>query len=164
MPSFPAPLDRALERFHVDFDPAPRQPGTVAVVLATVVAIVGSLVADAVLVAIGKAVFPSTSHYQHYQFSDYSKLTVIGVIFACIGWPIVTRISSHPRWLFLRLAVLVSAVLLLPDVAILARGDSAEAVLVLVLMHLAIAVVTYQALIRLAPVPSRSRRMASAGR
>ncbi|MCU4187004.1 DUF6069 family protein [Acidiferrimicrobium sp. IK] len=164
MPTFPPPLDRALELCRVDFEPAPSQPGARSVLVATAVAIIGSLLADAVLVAAGKAVFPATKGYQHYRFGDYSKLTVIGVIIACIAWPVVTRITSQPRWLFVRLAVVVSAVLLLPDAALLVRGDSAQAVLVLVFMHLAIAVVTYQALVRLAPARSGARRMVSAGR
>jgi hypothetical protein len=59
----------------------------------------GSLGVDAALVAIGTAVFPSTKGYVHFQFHDYVKLTVI----ARLVWPIVTRISSVPRWLFFRL-------------------------------------------------------------
>ena len=40
-------------------------------------AIAGSLGADAVLVAVGQAVYPGTSGYEHFQFADYTKLTVI---------------------------------------------------------------------------------------
>jgi hypothetical protein len=53
----------------------------------------------------------------HFQFSDYGKLTVIGVIIACAGWPVVTRVSSQPRWLFLRLAIAVVTYNLLVHVA-----------------------------------------------
>ena len=109
------------------------------------------MAADAVLVAIGKAVVPSTTIFVHYQFAEYAKLTVIGVLIACIGWPVVTRISSRPRWLFLRLAVAVSVLLLVPDVYIWIQGQSARGVAVLVVMHLAIALVTYNALVRIAP-------------
>jgi hypothetical protein len=109
-------------------------------------------VADALLVVIGQAVFPSTKGYGHFQFPDYSKLTVIGVIIACIGWPIVTRVSSQPRWLFLRSAILVTLVLFLPDVYILLGGAPGKAVAVLLVMHVAIAVVTYLCLVRVAPV------------
>jgi hypothetical protein len=48
------------------------------------------------------------------------------------------------------MAVLVTAVLLLPDLYILAKGQPVKAVLVLVAMHLAIGAVTYNALVRLA--------------
>ena len=41
------------------------------------------LLADAAIVAIGTRVYPSTKGYGHFQFHDYAKLTVIGVIFAC---------------------------------------------------------------------------------
>jgi hypothetical protein len=131
------------------------------VVLATAASILGCLVADAVLVAIGEALFPSTKGYAHFRFSDYGKLTLIGVIIACAAWPVVTRVTSTPRWLFFRLAVLVTLFLWLPDLFILYRGQPVRAVAVLMVMHLAIAVVTYNALVRIAPV--RPRREAAQG-
>jgi hypothetical protein len=96
-----------------------------------------SLAADATLVAIGIRVFPSTKGFVHFHFSDYGKLTVIGVIVACAGWPIVRLLSLAPRWLFVRLAILV-----------------------LIVMHLAIALVTYNTLVHLAPVGRRQARVA----
>jgi hypothetical protein len=39
----------------------------------------------------------------HFRFADHPKLTVVGVVIACAAWPIVTRMSSAPRWLFFRL-------------------------------------------------------------
>ena len=154
--------DRTLDLVKVDFAPAHRPPSAARVVLATAVALVGSLAADAALVAIGEVVFPFTKGYVHFKFSDYSKLTIIGVIIACVAWPIVTRISSAPRWLFFRLAILVTIVLLLPDVYILHQGQPPRAVAVLMCMHLAIAVVTYNALVHLAPVrPQRTHRGSS---
>ena len=101
---------------------------------------------------VGEAIFPGTKGYQHFQFSDYAKLTVIGVVIAGAAWPIVTRVTSAPRWLFLRLAVLVTVVLWLPDLFILYRGQPADAVAVLMVMHLAIALVTYNLLVHVAPV------------
>jgi hypothetical protein len=135
----------------IDFHPRHAQPRISRVVLATLAAVAGSLAADALLVAIGQAVFPGTRGYVHFQFHDYAKLTVIGVIVACAAWPVVTRISSDPRWLFFRLAILVTLVLWLPDAYILYRGQPADAVAILFLMHLAIALVTYNLLVRLAP-------------
>jgi hypothetical protein len=128
-------------------------------ILASLVAIVGSLVADMALVAVGTKVFPSVSNYVHFQFSDYAKLTVVGVLIACVGWPIVVRISSTPRWLFYRLAIVVTVVLLVPDLYIWHQGQPAKGVAVLVCMHLAIALVTYNALVRIAPT-HRFRRHA----
>lgn len=146
----PAPVDRVLRLFHVDFAPAHRQPPAISVLAATIFAIGGSLAVDALLVTIGQAVFPSTRGYVHFQFHDYAKLTVIGVVIACLAWPIVTRISSAPRWLFLRMAIAVTLVLWLPDVYILVRGQPPRAVAVLFIMHLAIAVVTYNCLVHIA--------------
>jgi uncharacterized protein with PQ loop repeat len=74
------------------------------------------------------------------------------VLIACVAWPVVTRISSSPRWLFFRLAILVTLFLWLPDLYILYRGQSARAVAVLIVMHLAIALVTYNCLVHIAKV------------
>jgi hypothetical protein len=148
-------LSSVLAAFRVDFAPENKQPTAARVLIATIVSIVGSLSADAVLVAIGTRIFPSTSGYVHFRFSDYARLTVIGVVIACVAWPVVTRISSAPRWVFFRMAVLSTAVLWLPDLYILAKGQPPKAVLVLMVMHLAIALVTYNALVRLAPAKQR---------
>jgi Family of unknown function (DUF6069) len=148
----PLSVQRFLSFWRVDFAPGHRQPSGVRVALATVVSVLACLVADAVLVAIGTAVFPSTKGYVHFGFSDYAKLTVIGVVVACLGWPVVTRISSSPRWLYLRLAIVVTLVLWLPDLYIIAKGQPPKAVAVLMVMHLAIAVVTYTCMTRLAKV------------
>ena len=154
-------LTRALSLVHIDFAPQHRQPNWLRVLVASVTAIVGSLAADALCVVMGQAVFPSTKGYVHFQFNDYAKLTVIGVIIACIGWPVVTRVSSRPRWLFGLSAIVVTLVLWLPDLYILHGGQSGTAVAVLMIMHVAIAVVTYYSLVGIAPVgqlPARPGR------
>ncbi|MGH9091363.1 MAG: DUF6069 family protein [Acidimicrobiales bacterium] len=150
-------LDQVMARARVDLAPTHRQPRAAAVALATVVALAGSLVADALLVVIGTAVFPSTKGYVHFQFADYAKLTIVGVLIACAAWPVVTRVTSWPRWMFFRMAIVVTLVLWLPDAWLLLRGDPPEAVLVLMAMHLAIALVTYNSLVHLAPVRRRRR-------
>jgi hypothetical protein len=136
---------------RLDFTTQSRGPSTIRLVLATVVSIGLSLGADAALVAIGTHVFPSIRGYGHFAFHDYAKLTVIGIIIAAAAWPAVTRVSSAARWLFFRLAIAVTVVLLLPDIYLLHQGQPAKAVAILVLMHLAIALITYNALVHLAP-------------
>ena len=148
----PTLIGRAFERAHVDFPRAAPQPSLFSVVVATVASVIGSLLADAALVAVAVKVFPWTQGYPHFQFSDYAKLTVVGVLIACAAWPVVTRISSTPRWLFFRLAVLVTLFLWLPDIYIYLKGQPAHAVAVLMLMHVAIAVVTYNLLVHVARV------------
>src|ERR1700727_1345616 len=137
----PTSLGRALDLVRVALAPAHRQPSSLQIAVATAVSVAGSLAADALLVVIGQAVFPSTKGYAHFQFSDYAKLTVIGVIIACVAWPVTTRISAAPRRLFLWMAIAVTIVLWLPDLYILHGGAPAKAVAVLMVMHLAIAVV-----------------------
>lgn len=144
--------NRLAELVHLDFAPRHRQPNGSAVVVATIVALAGSLIVDAILVAVGETLWPGLKGYVHFRFTDYAKLTVIGVLIACAAWPITTRITSMPRWMFVRMAVAVTLVLYLPDLYLLVLGDPGKAVLVLMAMHLAIALVTYNALVRIAPV------------
>jgi hypothetical protein len=153
--SFGPTIDRLLGLFKVDFVADPVQPSWARLLVATVVSLAGSLGADAILVALGTRIFPSTKGFVHFRFSDYSKLTVIGVVIACVAWPIVTRISSQPRWLFFRMAIVVTLVLFVPDLWIFIHGSPGKAVSVLLLMHLAIALVTYNALVHIAPVGGR---------
>ncbi|HWE70133.1 MAG TPA: DUF6069 family protein [Acidimicrobiales bacterium] len=157
MPSGPTLTIRLLTLLRIDLGSTPshRQPRFSKVVLAAALSIVGSLVADALLVAIGTHAFPSTKGYSHFQFHDYATLTIIGIVIGCAAWPIVVRISTAPRWLFFRSAILVTAVLLLPDLFILHQGQPSKAVAFLMLMHIAIGVITYNLLVRLAPTHRR---------
>ena len=83
---------------RIEFTPKHRQPSGARVALATIVALAGSLIADAAIIAIGTRVFPSTGNgYVHFRFSDDGKVTAIGVLIACVAWPFVTRISTAPR-------------------------------------------------------------------
>jgi hypothetical protein len=160
----PPSLESPLSLARVDFAPAHRQPPAARVIAATIASLAGSLAADAILVMIGTAIFPATKDYGHFRFSDYAKLTIIGVIIACVAWPVVTRVSSSPRWLFLRLAILVTLFLWLPDAYILYQGQAASAVAVLMVMHVAIALVTYNCLVHIASVktPATVTRPAAA--
>lgn len=155
MASSSSVLDQAMSLLHLDFRSSARTPSVLRLVLATTFAIGLSLLADAVLVVIGTKVFPSTKGYAHFQFHDYAELTIIGVVIACAAWPLVIRVSSVPRWLFFRAAIVVTAVLLLPDVYILHQGQPARAVLFLMLMHIAIGLITYNTLVHVAPPRKR---------
>ena len=55
----------------------------------------------------------------------------------------------------LRLAILVTLVLLLPDLYILHMGEPAKGIFVVIAMHVAIALVTYNLLVHLAPARPR---------
>ena len=152
MAASPDVTQRLLSWARVDFTPSHRQPPWWRVGLATVLSVVLSLAADAALVFIATRLLPSTKGYVHFAFHDYAKLTIIGVLIACAAWPVVTRISSAPRWLFFRLAIAVTLVLLVPDLYIWHQGQPIQAVAVLMVMHVAIALVTYNVLVHLAPV------------
>ncbi|HEY6471193.1 MAG TPA: DUF6069 family protein [Candidatus Dormibacteraeota bacterium] len=154
-------IDRALALARVDWSPSRRQPRLEWVALATLLAIAGALLADAILVKAATTIFPTTVGDPHFQFGDYAKLTVIGVVIGCAGWPITTRVTSAPRWLFTRLAVLISLVLFLPDVWLLMRHQPPRAVLVLMIMHVAVALITYHVVVHVAP-PREPRKHAAA--
>jgi hypothetical protein len=121
------------------------------VLLALLLALAGSLVIDALLVALGTALFPATKGYGHFHFWDYGLLTAVGVVMACAAWMVVVRLSSDPRRVLFRLAVAVTIVLWLPDVWLLIEHQPATAVAVLMCMHLGIALVTYNLLVHVAP-------------
>ena len=148
----PSPvLDRAMTLARVELAPPHRAPHPARVVAGTVLSVGLSLLADAVLAKAGAAIFPSTRGYVHFQFADYARLTVIGVVIAGLAWPVVVRLTVDPRWVYRILAVLVTAVLLLPDLYIWRAGQPGRAVLVLVAMHLTIALITYHVMVRVAP-------------
>jgi hypothetical protein len=122
------------------------------VVVATLLSVGASLMVDAGLVWLGTAMMPSLTHYSHFRFFDYGTLTILGVVAAGVAWAVVTRLVSSPRAVFVRLAVVVTLALLLPDGWLLFRHEPTRAVAVLICMHFAIAVITYLLLVHLAPV------------
>src|SRR5579863_3411193 len=151
-------IDRLLAVGRVDWKPQHRQPAVLRLAIATVITIVAALLADALLVAVGTHVFPSTMGYGHFRFNDYAKLTIIGVLIGCMGWPVLTRISSAPRWLYGWLTILATLVLFLPDAWLLLRGQPLKAVVVLMSMHVAVALVIYVAMVTIAPARKTADR------
>jgi hypothetical protein len=149
-------IERLRERARLGPDPCLRPPSFWRSLSAGLASIAGSLVLDALLVALGTRLFPSTEGYTHFRFSDYGELTVIGVLGASLAWPVTARVASTPRWLFLRMAVVVTLVLWIPDLWLVVRGQPIRAVVVLAVMHFGIAVVTFNCLVRLAPVRTRT--------
>jgi hypothetical protein len=145
-------LERTLAIARVDWTPSHRQPSVVRLAVATLTAIIGSLVADAIVVAVGTHIFPGTANYDHFRFGDYAKLTIIGAAFGAAGWPVLTHISSAPRWLYARLTILISLVLFLPDAWLLLHHQPLKDVAVLMVMHVAVAAVIYCSMVLIAPV------------
>jgi hypothetical protein len=124
-------------------------------VLVSALCVGASLAVNAALVKIATSWRPSLRQYSHFRLIDYGSLTLLGVVGACVAWFVVVRITSSPRWLFLRLAVAVSVVLLLPDVWLIVKHEPIRAVAVLMTMHLAMALLTYNLLVHLAPSSAR---------
>jgi hypothetical protein len=146
----PAWLERVRRIARLDLRPG-TPPSNVRLVVATLASVALSLVLNALAVHVATSEFPSTRHFSHFRFDDYGTLTIVGVLFGATGWAGVVRLSSEARWLLLRLAVIVSVVLFLPDVWILVQGESGQGVATLVVMHVLVALVTYNVLVRVAP-------------
>jgi len=126
------------------------------VVAAGLAAMVVSLAAGLMLATIGQAAFTVPAAFGKFAFATYALLTVLGVAGAAVTWAAVARLSSRPKWLLTRLAALVTALFLIPDFLLLGTpGNPAGPVAILMLMHMAIAVITYTALTELAPVRDR---------
>ena len=76
----------------------------------------------------------------------------------------VARISAAPRWLFFRLAIAVTLVLFLPDVYIWQQGPAGPGGGRADGDALAIALITYNLLVHVAPVRATRRRRTGRGR
>lgn len=142
--------------------PRNRQPGTALWILASVVAIGLSLLACRGIALAAFALDPQLVGYGHLQFGDYSRLVIVGVAAACVAWRIVAAVSTRARFAFLILAILVTVVGFAPDAWILHLGQPPAGVAALVAMHLALAVITYPALVLISPqrresMPARGR-------
>ena len=148
-------VPQALSMIGIDFPLGSRQPRLWRFGVATVVAVAGSLAACALLVAAAEALFPSTVGYGHFAFADYAKLAIVGVLIACMAWPVVTLFASRAARLFFWLAVIVTVVSLLPDIWIWHLGQAPLGVFTLGVMHVAVAIVTYPALVLIAPQQGR---------
>ena len=109
--------------------------------------------------------FPATNGYVHFQFADYAKLTVIGVLIAGAGLA-----GRGPRELGAALALLPRRhrgdprALPARRLDLAARGSRPRRVAVLLAMHVAIALITYNLLVHLAPVRAPAARDVAATR
>lgn len=145
-------IDRALARARVDLTPATEPPTGRRMIVVSALSIVASVGIDAAIVKIATVLYPAIRGYSHFRITDYGALTAIGVIAACAAWSTVVRISSSPRWLFFRLAIIVMTFLWLPDLWLLAKHEPTKGVFALMAMHLAVALVTYNFLVHFATV------------
>lgn len=154
--------DRALARARVDMT-AGAAPSVARIIGVSVLAIVISLGADAGIVKLATVMYPTIRGFSHFRLTDYGALTALGVIGACAAWSVVLRITSSPRWFFFRLAVIVMLVLWVPDLWLLLKHEPTKAVLVLMVMHLAVALITYNVLVHFATGKVDAREQAESG-
>jgi len=127
-------------------------PSASRVALVTALSTLASIAVDALLVKLAESAAPSLRDYSHFRLLDYGLLTLVGTAAAGLAWWLVVRIIPAPRSFFLRLAVGATLVLWTPDLWLLLRHEPARGALTLAAMHLAIALITYNLLVRAAPV------------
>jgi hypothetical protein len=123
----------------VDFRPSTRQPSIILTVLGIAAGVLLSLLVNMLIVHLAVGFWPALADYEHFRLPDYGRLTVLGSLIACAGWPVLTRISSAPVRVYLLIAALGTLVLWLPDLYILfVLHEPAHAVATLMVMHVAV--------------------------
>jgi hypothetical protein len=132
-------------------------PSALRVAVMTVLSVLASIVVNAGLVWLAKASDPSLQRYSHFRLWDYGTLTAVGVVAAGAAWYVATRSLPSPRHTFFRVAVVVTLALWVPDLWLLIKHEPTRAVVFLVIMHAAVALITYNFLIFGAPVGARAQ-------
>lgn len=120
-------IDRLRWRVTFDWWPPHRPPTFRRFALATTVALAGSLLADGLVVVVTERLYPSLRDYAHFTPVVWMALTVVGIIGAATGWPVVAAVTRRPRWLFGWMAMAVTLVLWLPDLVLLGPMASSAA-------------------------------------
>jgi hypothetical protein len=139
-----------LEFFAIELPKTGRQPRTLEFVLATIVAILGSYIARAVVLAVAAEWSPVTGKYPPFHHQDYLLPTIAITALACAAWPASTLISTHGRRLFLAVVAAGTSTFIALDVS----GDETTGPAVTgvaVAVHIAIALVIYPSLVFLSP-------------
>jgi hypothetical protein len=126
---------------HFDLMGIGRPPSVARMLVVSALVVAASLGSDVTLVHLATSEWPQLRSYGHFRFSDYGTLTIVGVLPACVAWPLVIRLTAEPRIRFFRLALAATVVLVMPDIWILLRHEPVRA----------IALVAYNALVHLAP-------------
>lgn len=131
------------------------------VAIVTSVAAVASVLANAALVWMAETLDASLESYSHFRLYDYGSLTVVGVACAGGAWFFVARHVASPRATFFRIALWVTVVLWLPDVWLLLKHEPTRAVIFLIIMHVIVALITYNLLVFVAPMVRRESTSAT---
>ena len=132
-------------------------PGSVrAIIMAIVIAAVGSVITVAVVALLAQALGVPAFHV--LQPSAYVPLVILGVIAGAIGWLVIVRRAGSPRVVLQWLVPAVLVVSFVPDVLLgmgLLGGETGMTVggtIALMIMHLAVAAVALPTFARLMPV------------
>lgn len=159
IPDWP-PARLAVRVTRLDLRPASPLPTLLRTGVGIVVGVLLSLGVNWLIVRVATTLAPSLASFPHFQLHDYGRLTVIGSLIACAGWPILTRLSSSPGWIYGWVALLGTLVLWLPDLYIWAvLHEPAPEVLVLAAMHVAVVLVSCASMVLIAARPRDAARL-----
>lgn len=113
------------------------------------IAIVLSVVVNLAILALVRT-FGLVEPFGAMSVPPITFLTVLGGIAATAVYGAITRISTRPDWVFVRVAAVALVVSFVPDVVILRFDPEATpgAVLVLMFMHVVVAVICVATLTR----------------
>ena len=101
-------------------------------------AIVGSVIVNAIIHTIAMAVLPISSQFFQLQGPIYVVFTVVATIAAVLVFALVSRLSRRPIRLYRIIATIVLVLSLIPDLGLLSStGGSWYAVGTLMSMHIA---------------------------
>lgn len=151
------PVRLAVRLTRLDLRPSALQPSLLRTALGIAIGVLVSVGLNWLLARTAIVLFPSLAGFPHFQFSDYGRLTVLGALIACFGWPILTRLSSSPGWIYGWVAVLGTMVLWLPDLYIwMVLHEPGRAVLVLATMHVAVVLVSCVSMVTVAGLPGNA--------
>jgi hypothetical protein len=137
-------------------------PSAPRVAVITVLAALASIAVNAGLVWLATSFDTPLQHYSHFRLSDYGTLTAVGVVGAGAAWYVVTRTFTPPRRTFFRVAVVVMVALWVPDGWLFIKHEPTRGVVFLMIMHLAVALITYNLLVFAAPARDRGDASATA--
>ena len=144
-------FDDAARLTRLDFRPSAPQPSIPLTALGMAVGVLLSVAVNMLIVHAAIRLSPGLAGYEHFRFFDYARLTVIGALIACAGWPVLTRVSSAPARVYVAIAALGTLVLWLPDIYILfVLREPARAVATLMVMHVTVPFVSCAGMVAIA--------------
>lgn len=131
----------------------PHRPSTARLAFATILAGALSLATNLAIARVGQDILGVSEAFQPYQ--SIPALTISAVVLGAVLFWVLSNRAKHPRRTFIRIALAVLLLSVLPDGGLLvgsAPGATVRAVGSLMAMHVATALIVVSLLLRVGPV------------